>query len=95
MAGGRVAIVVLRWMAQSTVAAASSLSTMHQEGLCDECGSPFFRDASPMAGLCAECAHQIYGLPPCNHVFSEAEGARRCQKWATSDYLRHQPRPDS
>lgn len=24
-----------------------------------------------MAGLCAECAHQLYGYPACAHVFEQ------------------------
>jgi predicted RNA-binding Zn-ribbon protein involved in translation (DUF1610 family) len=34
---------------------------------CDECGSPFYASASLMAGLCPECAHYLYGTPPCEH----------------------------
>jgi len=29
-----------------------------------------------MAGLCAECAHRLYGYPACPHEFSEG----RCTK---------------
>ena len=35
--------------------------------VCDECGSGFFASASLMAGLCPECAHVLYGTPPCDH----------------------------
>jgi predicted RNA-binding Zn-ribbon protein involved in translation (DUF1610 family) len=35
---------------------------------CDECGSPFYAGASLMAGLCPECAHQLYNTPACTHV---------------------------
>lgn len=34
---------------------------------CDECGSPFFVSASHMTSLCPECAHYLYGTPPCDH----------------------------
>jgi predicted RNA-binding Zn-ribbon protein involved in translation (DUF1610 family) len=34
---------------------------------CDECGSPFYVSASAMASLCPECAHCLYGFPPCAH----------------------------
>jgi predicted RNA-binding Zn-ribbon protein involved in translation (DUF1610 family) len=42
---------------------------------CDECSSPFFVSASHMAGLCPECAHHLYGKPPCDHQMV----AGRCQ----------------
>jgi hypothetical protein len=34
---------------------------------CNECGSPFYVSASPMASLCLECAHYLHGYPPCAH----------------------------
>lgn len=34
---------------------------------CDECGGPFKAEASQMVALCAECAHWLYGYPPCRH----------------------------
>jgi hypothetical protein len=34
---------------------------------CDECGSLYRGESSQMAGLCSECAHQLYGYPPCAH----------------------------
>jgi len=43
---------------------------------CDECGSAFIAERSAMAGLCAECAHQLYGYPACAHAF---EGGRCAQ----------------
>ncbi|WP_438025384.1 hypothetical protein [Sorangium sp. So ce233] len=56
--------------------------------LCDECGSTYFTDSSQMAGLCAECAHHLYGYPECVHAFVE----RRCSRcgWdgSRSAYLR-------
>lgn len=38
--------------------------------ICDECNSPFYTESSKMAFLCPECAHQLYGYPPCEHDFS-------------------------
>ncbi|MGD2134311.1 MAG: hypothetical protein PVI23_16090 [Maricaulaceae bacterium] len=62
--------------------------TATAESVCDECGSGFIRAASPMTGLCAECAHQLYGHSPCAHAFENG----RCSKcgWdgSTSDYLK-------
>ena len=43
---------------------------------CDECGSPFKPEATEMAGICAECAHLLYGYPACKHKFVEG----RCEK---------------
>jgi len=43
---------------------------------CDECGSPFIARASAMAGLCAECAHWLYGYPACPHEMVDG----RCPK---------------
>ena len=45
------------------------------ETTCDECGSTFHADRSNMSGLCAECAHQLYGYPACEHRFV----AGRCE----------------
>lgn len=36
---------------------------------CGECGSRFIASRSAMSGLRAECAHQLYGYPPCAHDF--------------------------
>ena len=44
---------------------------------CDECGSPFRAERSAMAGLCAECAHLIYGYDACRHEFVDGR-CRRC-----------------
>lgn len=43
---------------------------------CAECDSDFFVDSSRMSSLCPECAHLIYGYPPCRHTFV----AGRCSK---------------
>ena len=43
--------------------------TDNTERQCDECRSTFIAERSAMAGLCAECAHQLYGYPPCAHSF--------------------------
>ncbi len=58
------------------------------QGRCDECGSTFRRAASRMEALCAECAHQLYGHAPCQHVI-EAGRCTRCG-WdgSVSDYVR-------
>jgi predicted RNA-binding Zn-ribbon protein involved in translation (DUF1610 family) len=56
---------------------------------CEECGSTFFGDTSLMAALCPECAHHLYGYPPCEHRMI----AGRCEKcgWdgSVSDYILH------
>jgi predicted RNA-binding Zn-ribbon protein involved in translation (DUF1610 family) len=44
---------------------------------CDECGSPFHRHKSPMAGLCPECAHWLYGYANCLHDMVDGR-CRRC-----------------
>ncbi len=44
--------------------------------LCDECGSSFFAGSSRMDALCPECAHWLYGYPPCEHTFADG----RCTK---------------
>ena len=56
---------------------------------CDECGSTFRAERSAMAGLCAECAHWLYGHPPCAHR-REAGGACTECGWdgSVSDYVR-------
>ena len=42
---------------------------------CDECASAYRDDGKGMVSLCPECAHVLYGLPACGHVFH----AGRCQ----------------
>ncbi len=55
---------------------------------CDECGSRYFVGTSPMAQLCPECSHWLYGYPRCEHEFA----GERCSKcgWdgSVSDYVR-------
>lgn len=46
------------------------------KGPCDECGSLFLGSATKMDGLCAECAHQLYGYPACIHDITKG----RCAK---------------
>lgn len=43
--------------------------------LCDECGSEFFKNVSPMQNRCPNCSHLLYGLSNCEHQFKEG----RCQ----------------
>lgn len=45
------------------------------KGPCDECGSLFLGSTTKMAGLCAECAHRLYGYPACNHAFADGSCA--------------------
>lgn len=47
--------------------------------ICDECGSTFLAARSAMEGLCAECAHHLYGYPPCPHEM--ADGRCRLCGW--------------
>ena len=55
---------------------------------CDECGSTYVARTSQMTALCPECAHILYGYPPCNHIFAE----NRCTlcHWdgSVSDHVR-------
>lgn len=44
---------------------------MSDDAQCDECGSDFIAARSAIAGLCAECAHQLYGYPACVHAFEQ------------------------
>ncbi len=45
-------------------------------GICDECGSDFYRRATPFSSICAECARQLYAFDGCSHVVIEG----RCCK---------------
>jgi hypothetical protein len=54
---------------------------------CDECTSLYFREASAMAGLCPECAHQLYGYERCEHIFSGARCTRCFWDGSISDFL--------
>ena len=38
---------------------------------CDEYGSTYFAVTSQMTSLCLECAHRLYGYPPCDHQFED------------------------
>ena len=59
-----------------------------QERVCAECASPYLAMRSGMAELCPECAHRLYGLPPCEHEFANGH-CRRCH-WngSQSAYIR-------
>jgi hypothetical protein len=57
---------------------------------CDECGSGFIATTSKMAGLCAECAHRLYGYPPCAHDMRNGRCARCGWDGSVSDFLRSQ-----
>lgn len=61
------------------------------EGLCDECGSGFIASASTMAGLCAECAHRLYGYPACPHEMKDGRCAKCGWDGSVSDFLRSRP----
>ena len=50
--------------------------TKNKLSVCSECGSKYYEKASPMRSLCPECAHILYGYPPCEHNFV----GKRCQK---------------
>jgi len=54
---------------------------------CDECGSPFLASRTAMAGLCAECAHQLYGYPPCAHIFEFGACANCGWDGSTSTFI--------
>lgn len=58
------------------------------EPRCDECGSRFIASASRMAGLCAECAHRLYGYPACEHDFADGRCARCGWDGSVSDFLK-------
>lgn len=55
---------------------------------CDECGSSYFIDASAMSGLCAECAHRLYGYPKCEHTFVDGRCTKCGWNGSFSNYLR-------
>jgi len=40
---------------------------------CDECHSRYVAAASAMQNVCPECAHRLYGHPPCAHEFVGGE----------------------
>ena len=46
-----------------------------QTRTCDECSSEYYVGRSEMASLCPECAHRLYGHPPCHHRFRDG----RCE----------------
>ena len=51
-------------------------SSTQKLSVCNECGSTYYADTSPMRSLCPECAHILYGYPSCDHIFVN----KRCQK---------------
>jgi hypothetical protein len=51
---------------------------MMAEPSCDECGTPYRHGISPMETLCAECAHVLYGYPPCPHSIGPDGRCSRC-----------------
>lgn len=58
------------------------------ERRCDECGSGFNPAATRMAGLCAECAHRLYGYPACPHEMSAGRCMRCGWDGSVSDFLK-------
>lgn len=59
------------------------------EGACDECGSTFIRGRSQMSGLCAECAHQLYGYPACAHMFANGRCTQCGWDGSVSEFLKN------
>jgi hypothetical protein len=59
---------------------------------CDVYGSKFKPDASPMAGLCPECAHWLYRYANCDHDFVVGRFKHYCRRcgWdgSRSDHVR-------
>lgn len=55
--------------------------------ICSECESPFFAKASPMAGLCMECAAVIYGYENCAHYFQDGRCLHCGWDGSRSDYV--------
>ena len=54
---------------------------------CNECGSDYLSDRSPMASLCPECAHWLYGYPPCAHEFVNGRCSQCGWDGAVSAYV--------
>ena len=55
---------------------------------CDECGSQYLAATSRTAQLCPECAHHLYGYPPCEHAFADGRCSRCGWDGSRSEYLR-------
>ena len=55
---------------------------------CDECASTFIASASAMDGLCAECAHRLYGYPACPHDFHEGRCIKCGWDGSVSEFLK-------
>ena len=69
------------------------MTTDAEAPICDECGSRFIAARSAMAGLCAECAHQLYGYPPCDHDMTNSACARCGWNGSVSAFLAGQTEP--
>ena len=57
-------------------------SSSSRRKVCDECGSTYNTETSAMVALCPECAHWLYGYPPCEHVFEMTDAGNRCTRCA-------------
>lgn len=55
---------------------------------CNECGSEYYVDSSPMKGLCPECASILYGYPKCNHIFKDGRCAICYWDGSKSEYIK-------
>lgn len=54
---------------------------MSDPSVCAECHSTYIMETSAMAALCPECAHWLYGYPPCEHAFETFETPdRKCSR---------------
>jgi len=54
---------------------------------CSECTSAFYSHSSKMAGLCPECAHQLYGYENCSHKIENGRCVKCYWNGNVSEYL--------
>jgi hypothetical protein len=56
-------------------------------GICDECGSEYYKDTSRTAGFCPECSHFLYGYENCIHNFKNGRCLNCFWDGSVSDYV--------
>ncbi len=64
-----------------------SMTDEAKQPRCDECGSDFIAEQSAMPGLCAACAHRLYGYPACEHLFKDGRCTLCGWDGSVSDFL--------
>jgi hypothetical protein len=54
---------------------------------CQECQSQYFSKTSRMIDFCPDCAHYLYDLENCDHIFENGRCVKCYWNGKTSDFI--------